>query len=74
VIRCTDRFIVRATSPIRADGTPAAPAPRQLFKVSTSVAARPLRALRANRVFHTDKKHIRMKNTVLDKTDDGTGI
>jgi hypothetical protein len=33
-----------------------------------------LRALRANRVFGTDEKHIRTKNTVIDKTEDTAGV
>jgi len=32
-----------------------------------------LRAPRANRVFHTDEKHIRMENTVMDKSKSGLG-
>jgi hypothetical protein len=32
-----------------------------------------LRAARANRVFHTDEKRIRMENTVIDKSKGGSG-
>jgi hypothetical protein len=38
---------------------------------SADVAARPLRALRANRVFGTDEKRIRTENTVIGKSKDG---
>jgi len=37
-------------------------------------ATKTLRAARANRVFGTDKKRIRAKNTVLDKSKDGLGL
>jgi hypothetical protein len=33
-----------------------------------------LRATRANRVFGTDEKRIRTKNTVMDKSKDGLGL
>jgi hypothetical protein len=33
-----------------------------------------LRAARANRVFHTDEKRIRMENTVIDKSKDDWGL
>jgi hypothetical protein len=33
-----------------------------------------LRALRANRVFGTDEKRIRTKNTVICKTEDTAGV
>jgi hypothetical protein len=33
-----------------------------------------LRAARANRVFHTDEKRIRMENTVIDKSKNGLGL
>jgi hypothetical protein len=33
-----------------------------------------LRAARANPVFHTDEKRIRMENTVMDKSDNGFGF
>ena len=33
-----------------------------------------LRAARANRVFHTDEKRIRMENTVMDKSNRGLGL
>jgi hypothetical protein len=32
------------------------------------------RAARANRVFHTDGKRIRMENTVMDKSNNGLGL
>jgi hypothetical protein len=32
-----------------------------------------LRALRANRVFHTDERRIRMENAVIDKSKGGSG-
>jgi len=35
---------------------------------SANVAERSLRAARANRVFGTDEKRIRTKNTVMDKS------
>jgi len=34
---------------------------------------RSLRAPRANRVFCTDEKHIRAENTVMDKSNTGSG-
>jgi hypothetical protein len=33
-----------------------------------------LRASRANRVFGTDEKRIRTKNTVMDKSNNGLGL
>jgi hypothetical protein len=39
--------------------------------VSADVAERPLRAPRANRVFGTDEKRIRTKNTVMYKSSNG---
>jgi hypothetical protein len=36
--------------------------------------SRSLRALRANRVFGTDEKRIRTKNTVMDKSKGGWGM
>jgi hypothetical protein len=38
---------------------------------SDYVGGRTLRALRANRVFYTDEKRIRIENTVLDKSKNG---
>ena len=71
---CADGFIVRTQSAIRADGTPSAPVRRQCFQLSTNFAERPLRALRANPVFHTDEKHIRMENRVIDKSKNRAGL
>ncbi|TAK72957.1 MAG: hypothetical protein EPO19_00020 [Betaproteobacteria bacterium] len=42
--------------------------------MSVNVAERPLRALRANRVFGADEKRIRTKNTVMNKTNSGSGL
>src|ERR1039458_9003685 len=39
-----------------------------------SYVAADLRAARANRVFDTDEKHIRIKNTVMDKSNIGLGL
>jgi hypothetical protein len=33
-----------------------------------------LRAARANRVFYTDEKHIRVENTVMNKNNDDLGL
>jgi rRNA processing protein Gar1 len=33
-----------------------------------------LRATRANRVFYTDEKRIRVENTVIDKSNNGVGF
>jgi hypothetical protein len=33
-----------------------------------------LRAARANRVFYTDEKHIRVENAVMDKSKGGLGL
>ena len=41
---------------------------------SADVDERPLRAPRANRVFGTDEKRIRAKNTVMDKNKIGAGV
>ena len=35
---------------------------------------RTLRAARANRVFYTDEKHIRIEDTVIDKDKVGSGL
>jgi hypothetical protein len=40
---------------------------------SINADERPLRASRANRVFGTDEKRIRTKNTVMVKTKDNMG-
>jgi len=53
-----DALFIRAQSAIRADGAPSAQVPSlqfDVFRESANVAARSLRALRANRVFGTDK-------------------
>jgi len=49
--------------------------PRKFYRSSSiypavfvNVGVRSLRAPRANRVFCTDEKHIRTKNTVVDKS------
>jgi len=39
-----------------------------------SHVAADLRAARANRVFDTDERHIRIKNTVMDKSNIGLGL
>jgi hypothetical protein len=41
---------------------------------SADVGTRRLRAARANRVFGTDEKRIRTKNTVMDKSKSGLGL
>ncbi len=41
---------------------------------SSDADERPLRALRANRVFGTDEKRIRTENTVIDKNSRGLGF
>ena len=41
---------------------------------SAYVGVQPLRAARANHVFHTDEKHIRMENTVIDKNHSARAI
>jgi hypothetical protein len=41
---------------------------------SASVGKRPLRALRANRVFRADEKRIRTENTVMNKCTGGVGV
>jgi hypothetical protein len=61
----TDGFIVRAQSTIRADGFSSA----QRRSPQRDLPA--LRAARANRVFYTDEKRIRIENTVMDKSHNG---
>jgi len=41
---------------------------------SGDLGTQPLRAPRANRVFHTDEKRIRMENTVIVNDKDGAGV
>jgi hypothetical protein len=41
---------------------------------SYKITEPPLRAPRANRVFGTDEKRIRTKNTVMDKPKDALGV
>ncbi|HEY5293241.1 MAG TPA: hypothetical protein VIJ43_13110, partial [Burkholderiales bacterium] len=68
----TDVFFIRAQSTIRADGAPSAQV-RSLQLDVWSYVARFRRSghcalARANRVFGTDEKRIRTKNTVIDKS------
>ncbi|OGA31464.1 MAG: hypothetical protein A3G80_11685 [Betaproteobacteria bacterium RIFCSPLOWO2_12_FULL_62_13b] len=42
--------------------------------MSADIGKRPLRAARANRVFGTDEKRIRTKNSVMDKGHCGFGL
>jgi len=63
----TDGFIIHAQSTIRADRFSSA----QKRPLQCDLPA--MRAARANRVFHTDEKRIRMENTVMNKSNNGSG-
>jgi hypothetical protein len=62
-------LFIRAQSTIRADGPPFAQEPPSQCKLPAYilgvVVERPLRALRANRLFCADEKRIRTDNTVM---------
>jgi len=69
-------LFIRAQSTIRAEGAPSAQVCHRssIYPDRLSVVdAPPLRAPRANRVFRTDEKRIRTKNTVIDKSKGGLG-
>jgi hypothetical protein len=44
------------------------------ISISGACLEQPLRALRANRVFCTDKMHIRTENAVIEKSEDAPGV
>jgi hypothetical protein len=71
------RILVRTQSAIRADGPPSAQARAPQFEVSSDACrcrqAGIARAPRANHVFGTDEKHIRIENMVIDKSNNGLG-
>jgi len=72
-----DVLFIRAQSAIRADGPPSAQVRSLQLEVpptSADVGTRLLRAARANPVFYTDKKRIRIENRVMDKSNNGLSL
>ncbi|MBI5912586.1 MAG: hypothetical protein HY848_21860, partial [Betaproteobacteria bacterium] len=73
-----DVLFIRAQSTIRADGPPSAQVRSLQLDISLYFdryrRSGHCALARANRVFGTDKKHIRTKNTVMDKSNDGLGF